>query len=250
MIRDNDFINGFDIERILGDLPIDIIKENIKSQIEDPLTFSTNHCDQVYDTLYEAMNEVGHIDEYRYEIFEILDDFNTFLLLELDNGFGLGIDVENLQTHEMEAVAKNSYEFFVVNLRENLTNFLKNYICINKSNLASLFTDEYKRKDVTTSNMKKLTKNKDDVVVLSNIISVIYYILDLEIDVEDFMELAIEPGECSGEAVREYVLNFKIANNFVNKLFNEIKYIHNDTIDEFASEICLELQNNLSPSEE
>ena len=64
------------------------------------------------------------------------------------------------------------------------------------------------------------------------------------------MELAIEPGECSGEAVREYVLNFKIANNFVNKLFNEIKYIHNDTIDEFASEICLELQNNLSPSEE
>lgn len=27
MIRDNEFINGFDIERILGDLPIDIIKE-------------------------------------------------------------------------------------------------------------------------------------------------------------------------------------------------------------------------------
>ena len=43
MIRDNDFINGFDIERILGDLPIDIIKENIKSQIDDPLTFMTNH---------------------------------------------------------------------------------------------------------------------------------------------------------------------------------------------------------------
>ena len=28
MIRDNDYINGFDVERILGDLPIDIIKEN------------------------------------------------------------------------------------------------------------------------------------------------------------------------------------------------------------------------------
>ena len=29
MIRDNDYINGFDIERILGDLPIDIIKEKM-----------------------------------------------------------------------------------------------------------------------------------------------------------------------------------------------------------------------------
>jgi hypothetical protein len=245
MIRDNEFINGFDIERILGDLPIDIIKENIKSQIDDPLTFMTNHCDQVYETLDEAMDEIGHIDEYRYELEEIRDDFNSFLIMELDNGFGLGIDIENLQSYEMEEIGRNSYEFFVVNLRENITNFLKNYICINKSSLAELFTDEYKRKDVTTTNMKKLTKNRDDVVILSNIISVIYYILDLDLDPEDFMELSVEPGEYSGEYVKECVFNFKIANNFVNKLFSEVKYTHNDVIDEFASEICLELQNNL-----
>ena len=145
----------------------------------------------------------------------------------------------------MEEIGRNAYEFFVVNLRENITNFLKNYICINKSSLAELFTDEYKRKDVTTTNMKRLTKNKDDVVILSNIISVIYHILDLDLDPEDFMEMSIEPGEYSGEAVKEYVYSFKIANNFVSRLFNEVKYTHNDVIDEFASEICLELQNNL-----
>lgn len=245
MLRDDDFVNVFDIERILGDLPIDIIKENIKSQIEDPLTFMTNHCDQVYETLDEAMEEFGHVDEYRYELQELRDDFNSFLLIELDNGFELGIDVENLQTYEMEEVGRNAYEFFVVNLKENITNFLKNYICLNKTNLASLFNDEYKRKDVTTTNMKRLTKNKEDVIVLSNIISVIYHILDLEMDPEDFMELAVEPGEYSGEVVKECVRNFKIANNFVTKLFNEVKYTHNDYIDEFASEICLELQNNL-----
>ena len=246
MIRDNDFINGFDIERILGDLPIDIIKENIKSQIEDPLTFMTNHCDQVYETLDEAMSEVGHIDEYKYELEEIRDNFNSFLINELDSRFNLGIDMENLQTYEIEDVGKNAYEFFVVNLKENMTNFLMNYICLNKSHLAGLFTDEYKRKDVTTNNMKKLTKNKDDVVILDNIISVIYHILDLDIDPEDFMELAVEPGEYCGEVVKEHVRSFKIANNFVFGLFNEIKYTHNDMIDEFASEICLSLQNNLS----
>lgn len=245
MLRDNDFINGFDIERILGDLPIDIIKENIKSQISDPLTFMTNHCDQVYETLDEAMNEIGHIDEYREELQELRDDFSSFLVTELDTGLCLGIDINNLQTYEIEEVGKNAYEFFVVNLRENITNFLKNYICTNKTNLADLFSDEYKRKDVTTSNMRKLTKNKEDVVILSNIISVLYYILDLDIDPEDFMEMSVEPGEYVGENVKTYVREFKIANNFVSYIFNEIKYNHNDSIDEFASEICLELQNNL-----
>ena len=59
------------------------------------------------------------------------------------------------------------------------------------------------------------------------------------------MELAVESGEYAGETVREYVRSFKIANNFIYNLFNEVKYTHNDVIDEFASEICLELQNNL-----
>jgi len=245
MLRDDDYINGFDIERILGDLPLDIIKENIKSQIDDPLTFMTNHCDQVYETLDEAMDELGHIDEYRYEINEIRDDFNSFLVTELDTRFSLGIDLDNLQTYEMEEIGKYSYEFFVVDLKRNITNFLMNYICLNKSYLASLFTDEYKRKDVTTTNMKKLTKNKDDVVILANIISVIYNILELELDPEDFMELAVEPGDYAGEAVKEYVRSFRIANNFVYNLFNEVKYIHNDIIDEFASEIGFLLQSNL-----
>ena len=245
MIRDNDYINGFDIERILGDLPIDIIKENIKSQIDDPLSFMTNHCDQVYETLDEAMDEIGHIDEYRYELNEIRDDFNSFLVTELDSRFSLGIDLDNLQTYEMEDIGKNAYEFFVVDLKKNITNFLMNYICLNKNYLASLFTDEYKRKDVTTSNMKKLTKNRDDVVILSNIISVIYNILDVELDPEDFMEMAVEPGDYAGESVKEYVRSFKIANNFVYNLFNEVKYIHNDIIDEFASEIGFLLQSNL-----
>lgn len=245
MLRDDDYINGFDIERILGDLPIDIIKENIKSQIDDPLVFSMNYCDQVYETIDEAIGEIGHIDEYRYELQEMRDEFNTFLILELDNRFGLGIDSENLSGYEIEMVGKNAYDFFVVNLKTNITNFLLNYISMNKSELAGFFTEEYKRKDVTTTNMKKLTKNKDDVIVLSNIISIIYYILDLELDPEDFMELAVEPGECCGEIVKECVKDFKISNNFVYKLFNEIKYSHNDIIDEFASEICLELQNNI-----
>ena len=249
MIRDNEMVNIFDVERVLGDLPIDIIKENLKTQIEDPLVFVTNHCDQVYETFEEAMNEFGHIDEYREEIYEIRDDFNTFLIMELDRRFGLGVDLDNLQDYEVEEIAKCCYEFFVVNLRETIMTFMTNYILVNKSSLSELFNDEYKRKDVTTTNMKKLTKNRDDILVLSNIISVIYHVLDLEHDPEDFMELAIEPGEYVGETIREYVHSFKIANNFVYSLMNEVKYIHNDIIDEIASEISIGMQGQLVSEE-
>lgn len=246
MIRDNDIINVFDVERVLGDLPIDIIKENIKSQILDPLTFSTNQAEQVYETLEEAMNEFGHIDEYRGEIFELKDNFSIFLLTEINNKFNLEIDTENLDDYEVHNIAKNCYDFFIVNLREVLTNFILNYICLNKSNISSVFDDEYKKKDVTTINMKKLTKNKDDVIILSNINSVINYILDIEHQPEDFMELAIEPGEYVGESVKDYVNSFKIAGNFVFNLINELKLSHNDVIDEIASSVILYIKNNIT----
>ena len=245
MIRDNDIINVFDVERVLGDLPIDIIKENIKTQIEDPLTFASNQVDQVYETLEEAMNEFGHIDDYRNEIIELQDDFSLFLVNELNTKFNLGIDLDSISDYEVHPLVRACYDFFVVYLRDNVTRFLINYIYANKSSLSEIFRDEYRRKDVTTSNMKKITKDRDYVVILSNIISIINYILDLDHDPEDFMELSVEPGEYSGELVKEAVHSFKIANNFVYNVLNEVKFAHNDMIDEIASEILMTMQDNL-----
>ena len=247
MIRDNEnMINVFDFERILGDLPLDIIKENVKSQIEDPLVFISNQCDEVYETIDEAMEEFGHIDEYREELNEMKEDFSIFILREMDNKFNLGVDFENIGDFEIHDIAKNCYDFFVVNLNENISNFLLNYILNNKSSLCEMFDDEYRRKDVTTINMKKITKNKDDVLILSNLNSVINNVLDLEHFPEDFMELSVEPGEYTGTCVADYVNSFKIAGNFVFNVLNEVKYSHNDIIDELVSNITLYLIENIN----
>lgn len=250
MIRDDEFINGFDLDRILGDLPIDIIKENIKTQIDDPLIFAMDQCDQFYQTMNEASEEFDHIDEYRYEIQEMKDDFNVFLGNELNNKFNLGIDMENMQSFELEGIVKAGYQFFVLDLKENITRFITNYILANKTSIYELFNDSYRRKDVTTTNMKKLTKNREDVVILSNIISVIYHILDLEHDPEDFMNLATEPGEYYGSILTEAVHDFRISNNFVQDILSEIKYNHNDYIDEIATEIILSMRDEIIDQDE
>lgn len=247
MIRDNEnMINVFDVERILGDLPLDIIKENVRSQIEDPLLFVSNQCDEVYETIVEAMNEFGHIEEYREELTELKEDFSVFILKEMDKKFNLGVDFDNIADYELHDIAQNSYYFFVVNLSKNVTNFLLNYINNNKATLCEMFDDEYRRKDVTTINMKKLTKNKDDVLILSNLNSVITHILDLEHYPEDFIDLAMEPGEYIGSCVKEYINSFKLAGNFVYNVLNEVKYNHNDIIDTFVSDITMELIENIN----
>ena len=246
MLRDNEIINVFDVERVLGDLPIDIIKENILSQIDDPLTFSTNQADQVYDTLTEAMDEFGHIDEYKGEIYELKDDFSIFLIREIDKKFNLGVDIENLSDYEIHDIARNCYDFFIVNLRDNLTRFVSNYIYSNKLSISEEFGEEYKKRDVTTTNMKKLTKNKDDIIILSNTSSIINYVLNLEYQPEEFMSLASEDGEYVSSCITEYVNSFKITGNFVADVLNELKFAHNDTIDEIAASIILDIKDSIS----
>lgn len=245
MLRDSEIINVFDVERVLGDLPIDIIKENILSQIDDPLTFSTNQADQVYNTLSEAMEEFGHIDEYKCEIYELKDNFSIFLIQEIDKKFNLGIDIENLADYEIHDVARNCYDFFIVNLRDNLTRFVSNYIYSNKLSISEEFGEEYKKRDVTTTNMKKLTKNKNDIIILSNTSSIINYVLNLEYQPEEFIALASEDGEYVCGCVTEYINNFKIAGNFVSDVLNELKFAHNDTIDEIAASIILEIKDSI-----
>ena len=242
MLRNEETVNELDFERVMDDLPMEIIKENIVTQISDPLTFMTNQCEQVYDTINEAYDEVGQVEEFKYRLDEEKDKFTLFLIEELNNKFNLGIDINGMSNMELHEIAINCYTFFVCDLKENLTNFLLNYIYNNKSSLCDLFVDGYKRKDVTTTNMKRLTKNKEDVVIMSNIISVIYHILELDHQPEDFMELAVEPGEYIGENIKEAVYAFKLSGNFVYNLLSEITLTHNDVIDEIASTIIMEMK--------
>lgn len=245
MIPDtNNEINAIDVERIMGDLPIEVIKENILTQIDNPLLYTTDYVDDVYETLENAKQELSHIDQYREDISEEYDKFNIFLLSNVSRRFDLGIDVEILDSHELDHLAYDCYLFFIVYLKENLENFLYNYIISNKEELGSMFDSEYKRKDVTTMNMKKACNDKNDILILSNLSEVINYILDIEFDATDFVELCIEPGELVGERIKEFVNNFTIPGNFVPLILDELRINHNDLIDEFVSTIRLNITEN------
>lgn len=247
--RDNEQVNVFDIERILGDLPLELIKENITTQIADPLTYSSNYCKEVYESFDEAINECGHIEDFKNDIIEHRNSFTSFLLQELEQKFDLGMDVESMDDNSIENLTKACYEFFVINFRENINNFLLNYILANKSTLSGLFDDEYKRKDVTTMNMKKQVKSREDVLILSNLPDVINDILGKEYQNDDFLELCSEPGECIAEQIKSANKSFTLAGNFVNNILNEIRFSHNDDIDDFSANIKLSILESISSND-
>lgn len=250
MIRDNEQVNVFDIERILGDLPLDLIKENITTQVSDPLTYPSNYCDEVYEAFDEAKDEVGHIDDHKAELEGERNLFTNFLLQELESKFDLGMDISSMYDNEIETLVRYCYEFFVIRFRDNMNSFLLNYILSNKMSLSSLFDDEYKRKDVTTMNMKKQLDSREDILILSNLPDVINYILSQEISNEDFLNLSVEDGELVGEQIKEANASFKLAGNFVANIIDEIKFTHNDDIDEFCSNIRLDIMEMLTQDDE
>lgn len=241
MIRDKEMINVFDVERVLGDLPLGIIKENISTQVNDPLSYESDYCSEVFETFDEAIEEFGHIDEYKKELEEMKDKFNLFVLNEIDRKFGLGIDYDGISEYEVEELAKNAYQFFIVEFREKINEFILNYIISNKMSLSDMYDEDYRRKDVTTLNMKKKTKNRSEVIILSNLPNIISYILDTEHQPEEFIELSSEAEEMVAEYIKNAVTSFTISGNFVGSVLNEIKFAHNDTIDEIASSVRMEL---------
>lgn len=249
MIRDIDEINNIDVDRILGDLALDLIKENIETQVKDPVYYSIDYCEEVFETLDRAYDELGHIEDYKLQIDEIRDTFITYVLDLLNTKFNLDISIENKTPGELKDIMYSCYRVFVIDFREIVENFLTSYVNLNKFSLADMFEDQFKRKDVTTVNIKKLTDSKEDILVIANLPDIVSHILDLEHDPVDFMNLGAEVEEYHASKVMEYLNDFTIAGNFTSAVLNEIKFTHNDIIDSINSNIRLQLISSLEPAE-
>lgn len=249
MIRDIDEINSIDVDRILGDLALDLIKENIETQVKDPVYYSIDYCEEVFETIDNAYNELAHIEEFKTQLDEIKDTFIIFVLELLNDKFNLDISLENRTSDELKDIMYNCYRVFVIDFREIVENFLLNYVNLNKFSLADMYEDQFKRKDVTTVNIKKMTDSKEDILVISNLPDIVSHILDLEHDPVDFMNLGAEIEEYHASKVMEYLHDFTIAGNFTSAILNELKFTHNDIIDSINSNIRLQLISSLEPME-
>jgi hypothetical protein len=109
-----------------------------------------------------------------------------------------------------------------------------------------MISDQYdkmgKKKDVTTMNYKKQLKNRDDVIIMSNLPSIIEFVRGLDTRAEDFISLTTNDNSFEGRYIKYLMDHGLLTGDFVDT-YLRIVFDENDYV---LDEIQVELRMKLS----
>lgn len=240
-----EILNTIDLDMMLSDLPIDLMKENIKYQIDNPLDVGSDYSTIVLDKCRMILKSYGHIEEHKREIEQTMDDFYRFIINTLDEKFGLDVDYESMSTNQVIELGHTLYKFFILRYRKNVSRFIYKFIMKNKKMLAELYPNDDKRKDIVTVVLKKKTKNKDEIRILSNLPLVTKEVLSIDHEPESFMDLCCSSDQFEAELIKEWIENFTISGNFTDNYLSLILDRYNDVLDEIQAEVKMKLMKKI-----
>lgn len=225
-------------EVLLSDLPLDIIIGSITTQFNDPMEYRKNDFVQSFITKYQITKEKIESDEEAEELEEVYDKFVSFMENIFHEKLGLGIpELDDMGESEQLELIHYIYRFFIINIKKNFTIYILNYIEEHKSELASILP---KKKDVSTSSLKQIIDDPDDLTIIVSIADAIHAILsDGDVSVEKFLEeSAGDDANLENEYINEAFDDFKINGNFVLNYFKM-------ATEEFRVEVECKVRNKI-----
>lgn len=223
-------------EVFLSDVPLNIIKESIQHQFENPWEYRKKDYIQTFITKYQISKD--HMDEDELEALEGLNEnFISFMLHMFDEYLNIGInDIDQLEVEDQHELIHLTYRFFIKNMKKNFVNVIINYLDENKKEICE---DLPKKKDVTFNIFKEEIENEDDVVILSNLDRVIDLVLSTDFDVDEFLQLCEGDGSSlENEFVRDRFEDFTLVGNFIIKYVNMIS-------DDFKIDLESKIRNRI-----
>ena len=238
-----DIVNNIDLDMLLSDLPLELIISSIDHQIKNPLDVGTDFCTIVFDKCAAVLKEYKGIEEVEKEIEELNTKFNSSISFSTSS---IPLYYDGLTNYDLTKMTLMMYKFFILRYRKNVSRFIYNFIQKNKKMISEQFLNDDKRKDITTIVMKKITKNKDDIRIISNLPIIIKNILDMEHDPLDFMELAAPVDLYYADEIKKLLEDFTLAGNFTKPYLNTVLYQYTDVVDEVLIEVRAKLCEDLS----
>lgn len=209
--------SDLDDEMFISEVPIELLKELIMSQFNDPLEDCKHDYMQSFITKYNFTKD-NMIDDDVFLLDNLRDGFIAFLERTFQEKLSVGFDtLDQLNEEDQHEILHLTYRFFIKNIKKNFTNLILNFLDSNKNDILS----KYKiNKDITSLTFKEEEiLDEYDLTVLSNLNSIIEFILS-EVrecnDVDKFFDL-IRGDEMITEV--EYVdskfENLEITGNFI-----------------------------------
>ena len=202
---------------VLAELPFDLIKENIEDQIKHPAEISIDYVDLVEDkynvaaSVYEADDDLLRTLKSQYL------DFFYDISVKINKAYDLCLDVDGIMMNgDIEEVGEVLYNFFVLRYTKNVAGYITNYINTHKKSLYDLFNDVTK-KDVSTLVYKKFIKSKEDLVIVTCLPDIIKYIIKLDIEPIEFVELCAGEDSYEGEVLIDLIASSHLVGDFVHR---------------------------------
>lgn len=210
-------------DAFLSELPLALMKENIKAQFKDPIDNSTDYVTIFIDKFnyfvdnLEDTDEDVDVEEAITELNQLRNNFISFMEKRIFKKLGIGIvDFEDLNEEDQNETIRMIYSYFILNIKKNFRNVVFNYIEKYKKSIL-LSINKTKKKDVTTLSLKKEISSQDDMDIISNLSEIIDLVLDMDIDIMQFIELSeSEKNTVECQWLTEAYDNIKITGNFID----------------------------------
>lgn len=221
-------------ELFLSEVPLNLIEKSIESQFQDPLEYRKKDYVQTFITKYDFSKD-NLYEEDKQNLEMMHDQFIAFIVNIFNVYLSIGFpDIEDMEDDDQHELILLTYRFFIKNIKKNFVTLIINYINRYKDEILDESISS-KKKDVTTLNFKVEIDNDEDVTILSNLRSIINYILSQEMNIDEFFELIKSDGNClETEFVEEKFNDFTITGNFIP---DYIKMIDENFYTELESKI-------------
>lgn len=225
-----------EIDNFLADLPFDLIRENIKKQLTNPIDIRIDYLEGIFDK-YNVAREMYEDKDMIESITSTVQSFCMEIIRYISDTFNMDIDVERVSSeYDNIETCKFIYEFMILRYKQNISRFLYKFIKNNKKSIVDNFTDN--KKDISTLAYKKVIKNKDDLTIISNLPEIIKYIIDLDVSPEVFIDTCVgNNGAYQGMRVRELISDNIIVGNFVDTYISLCTDDYDYVLDEIMADI-------------
>jgi hypothetical protein len=209
-----------EVANILEDFDEESLKDLFKSQIESDDCYTAlpvNHFQPLYVSIQRLLKMDGADEDDVAVIKSRYNSICKYIIGLLCDKFNITIDEEWLNDNagNIPAIAMTLYQFFVLDIFQNIFNFLRNYVDKNVGELAKIFSESAQNKDVSTVTNAKVLQAEYAVIAscIYDITDYIFSMLDSEV-IFDY----IEPGYIPGEILERMYNDNNLTGDFVAML--------------------------------
>lgn len=218
--------NTFESDMMLSAASEEMIMNLINDQIDSIESYNNQDFLSSFIYNYKKTIEIFDEDETYLEvkndeilaIRSMMENVCHKLNKRFEEIFSVSLcDIEYNMEEEMIDILYMVYRFFIVNIRTNYINLINN-ILYNDKYVKKLIANYKVDKSVSLNAYKKITDDKNTLIILTNLHSICKDIINnkLELEFEEYMSNMNGNIYTEYEKINEYYDNYKISGNFIN----------------------------------